>query len=120
MSTIEVLSTADWRIDVSIVDKNDDPIDLTGAQFRATFKTTEGTVIGTVSSGNGIEITDPANGEITITLSIAARGNFAVTENVTAVVDVLRLALPGEPGEYVEWSGRMFIVIIPGVTEWTA
>lgn len=56
---------------VVLTDENDDPINLTGTIADMEIKRLDGTLVLALSIGDGIALTDPTAGEMTITIDAA-------------------------------------------------
>jgi hypothetical protein len=119
MQQLEVLTTADWRVEAQLVDMYGAPIDLSGASLLATVAFENGSVIANISLGGGLTILDGPAGLIEIALNRADRtlAANAVTERTIVTVDLLRLVDEGGD-EYVEWAGRFLLAIVQGFAEW--
>jgi hypothetical protein len=91
----------DWQIDGVLHDGAGQAIDLTAAAVEWQLETPAGGVVASLAVGAGIEITDAANGKITIVLPAAETAAIAPG----SYRDQCRATVNGAPG--TQWVGSI-------------
>lgn len=120
------LDTEDWEFDVTITDRDGNPINLSGSSLRLTFVAlADGDVVSqhATAPGIGLAIKDGPNGVLTVTSAASVRtwqcpdGIGSLNFPQTVIGDVMRRAGPGQPYRALQ---RIALEVLPGTTVETA